>query len=323
MSLWPLLFHYFTSPGDGGVGSPAAHAKNIDREYAFREADVRLLTTLAGSLSVALENARLFEETRQRNAELALINDIQDGLAKNLQMQAMYDLVGDKIGEIFDVDGVDIERYDREAGLIHFQYTVERGVIGLFGLLLLWYALLRMSPAGSSARALVLAFIFGEIFRETMHYRHLWMFFAIALVSAELERRREPEALCVDGPQAVHVLARVRQITADAVEPGLGGGVLPFEVVRGLVDRVGAHRGGYLVGGEPHRGDGDLRFRQRQPRRGHVIDQSLVHRVEMIETLKAEPVGKRRHQAEAGDEYDGLCGHLEPETGNCGHAIQR
>src|SRR5947207_12899111 len=68
--------------------------QNLDHEHAFSENDVRLLTTLAGSLSVALENARLFEETRQRNAELALITDVQRGLAENLEMQAMYDLVG-------------------------------------------------------------------------------------------------------------------------------------------------------------------------------------------------------------------------------------
>ena len=43
-----------------------------------------------------------FEEARQRNAELALINDVQRGLAKNLEMQAMYDLVGDRIRDIFD-----------------------------------------------------------------------------------------------------------------------------------------------------------------------------------------------------------------------------
>ena len=45
--------------------------QNLDREHAFSDADVRLLDTLAGSLTVALENARLFEETRQRSAELA------------------------------------------------------------------------------------------------------------------------------------------------------------------------------------------------------------------------------------------------------------
>ncbi len=70
------------------------------------------------------------------------------------------------------------------------QYLVERGVIGLAGLLLLWYVLARMSPAGSAARALILAYIFGEIFRETIRYRHLGIFFAIALVAAELQARR-------------------------------------------------------------------------------------------------------------------------------------
>ena len=102
--------------------------QNIDREHAFSDSDVRLLTTLAGSLSVALENARLFEETRQRNAELALINDVQRGLAENLEMQAMYDLVGDRIQEIFDAQVVDIGILDRETGLLHRPYSIEKGV---------------------------------------------------------------------------------------------------------------------------------------------------------------------------------------------------
>ena len=46
-------------------------------------------------MSVALENARLFDETNrllketeQRTAELAVINSVQEGLAKELDMQA-------------------------------------------------------------------------------------------------------------------------------------------------------------------------------------------------------------------------------------------
>jgi GAF domain-containing protein/CheY-like chemotaxis protein len=112
--------------GDHATG--VISLQNIDREHAFSEADVRLLTTLAGSLSVALENARLFEETRQRNAELALINDVQRGLAENLEMQAMYDLVGDRIQEIFDAQVVDIGILDRETGLLHRPYSIEKGV---------------------------------------------------------------------------------------------------------------------------------------------------------------------------------------------------
>ena len=102
--------------------------QNLDNEYAFDTADVRLLTTIAASLSVALENARLVDETRQRNAELALINGIQQGLAAEIDMSAMYDLVGDKVQEIFDAQVVDIAILDAETGLLHFPYTIERGV---------------------------------------------------------------------------------------------------------------------------------------------------------------------------------------------------
>ena len=111
--------------GDRATG--VISLQNIDREHAFSDADVRLLTTLAGSLSVALENARLFEETRQRNAELALINEVQRGLVENLDMQSMYDLVGDRIQQIFDAQIVDMGIIDPTDGLIHFPYSIERG----------------------------------------------------------------------------------------------------------------------------------------------------------------------------------------------------
>ena len=86
-----------------------------------QRARLELLTTLASSLSVALENARLFDETQrlltetnERAAELALINDVQNGLAEKLDMQSMYDLVGDRIQAIFDAQIVDIGVIDRE-----------------------------------------------------------------------------------------------------------------------------------------------------------------------------------------------------------------
>ncbi len=102
--------------------------QNIDRTHAFGESDQQLLQTLAGSLSVALENARLVHETRQRNAELALINSVQEALAGELEMQAIYDVVGDKIQEIFDAQVVDIGLFDFAAGLTRYPYTIERGV---------------------------------------------------------------------------------------------------------------------------------------------------------------------------------------------------
>src|SRR6476661_4032173 len=57
--------------------------ESFEREYAFSESDVRLLMTVASSMGVALENARLFDETQrlfkeseQRAAELSIINSV-------------------------------------------------------------------------------------------------------------------------------------------------------------------------------------------------------------------------------------------------------
>ena len=102
---------------------------------AYDDSDERLLSTLASSMGVALENARLFDETKrllaetdERAAELAIINGVQQGLAAQLDLQAMYDLVGDKIQEIFDAQVVDIGIYDFDAGVVHYPYTIERGL---------------------------------------------------------------------------------------------------------------------------------------------------------------------------------------------------
>ena len=118
----------FVPLAPGARSSGRISLQNLDREHAFGESDLRLLSTLAGSLSVALENARLVHETRQRNAELALINSVQDALAGELELQAIYDAVGDRIRDVFDAQVVDIGIYDESSGLVHFLYTIERGV---------------------------------------------------------------------------------------------------------------------------------------------------------------------------------------------------
>jgi GAF domain-containing protein len=98
------------------------------REHAFSDSIIRLIKTLASSMSVALENARLFNETEQRAAELAIINSVQQGLASKLDFQGIIDLVGDKIREIFDAQSINITHYDAQLDLFSSLYTLERGV---------------------------------------------------------------------------------------------------------------------------------------------------------------------------------------------------
>src|SRR6056297_1311513 len=101
--------------------------QNLDREHAFSDGDVRLLSTLANSMSVALENARLFNETEQRNAELAIINSVQQGLVAEMDMQGIYELVGERIRDLFDAQVAAIVTFDLELKMEHWAYLFEDG----------------------------------------------------------------------------------------------------------------------------------------------------------------------------------------------------
>ncbi len=104
--------------------------QNVEREHAFSESDVRLLTTLANSMSVALENARLFDESnrllaesRQRAAELTTVNRISQAAASELDLEVLIQTVGEQVRATFDADIAYVALLDREAGLIRFPYA--------------------------------------------------------------------------------------------------------------------------------------------------------------------------------------------------------
>ena len=107
--------------GERTIGS--IHLEDHKRDNAFAPDDVRLVSTVASSMAVALLNAKSFEAERQRAAELAIINAVQQALAGELSMQGVYDAVGDKLQELFANQVIGIRVYDAEAQLYHYVYT--------------------------------------------------------------------------------------------------------------------------------------------------------------------------------------------------------
>ena len=108
--------------------------EDYEREFAYGEAEVRLLQTMAASMGVALENARLFDETQrlfqeseQRSAELAVINSVQHALATELNMQGIYDAVGHKTREIFRDADIDIRILNPTTGHVEFPFVYDGG----------------------------------------------------------------------------------------------------------------------------------------------------------------------------------------------------
>jgi GAF domain-containing protein len=89
--------------------------QSYTKDVQYTEQDKELLAFVGQHVGAALSRARAFEETRQRNAELALINSVQEALAGELELQAIYGVVGDKLRDGFDAHVVDIGVYDEAA----------------------------------------------------------------------------------------------------------------------------------------------------------------------------------------------------------------
>ncbi len=118
--------------GDKAVG--LVFIGNYEKEHAFGESELRLLQTVVNAMSVALENARLFDETQRllketedRATELAVINSIQQGLAAELNPQAIVELTGDKLREVLRTENLGIRLYDAQNNLMHYVYEYIQG----------------------------------------------------------------------------------------------------------------------------------------------------------------------------------------------------
>jgi signal transduction histidine kinase/CheY-like chemotaxis protein len=118
----------------GGEVTGVISLQNLDQEHAFSDSDINLLTTLVNSMSVALKSARLFDETtrllketEQRTGELAVINSVQEGLVREMDVQAIYDLVGNRICELFDTHTVIIRTLEVDSGMEQWRFAIERG----------------------------------------------------------------------------------------------------------------------------------------------------------------------------------------------------
>jgi signal transduction histidine kinase len=101
--------------------------QSYTEDIRYQEKDKELLIFVAQHIATALERVRLLDETRARLSELSLVNDVGRALARQLDLQAIVDLVGDKIREIFEADTTFITLHDRQTGFVHCPYFVEKG----------------------------------------------------------------------------------------------------------------------------------------------------------------------------------------------------
>ena len=116
---------YLGAPAESWLGVPlrsegrslgviAVQSYREDRRHTRR--DLEVLTFVAQHIASALERTRAIDETRQRNAELALVNEVGQALAKQLDFDAIVEVVGERLRTIFAASSLLIAHRRRGPG---------------------------------------------------------------------------------------------------------------------------------------------------------------------------------------------------------------
>jgi PAS domain S-box-containing protein len=98
------------------------------RVSAFTESDLATQQTIADQLSSAIENARLYDETRRRAERLSLVNRISAAVGAVLDVNDLLETVFREVTPIFEADAFFIALYDGRTDVLDFRIQVDEGM---------------------------------------------------------------------------------------------------------------------------------------------------------------------------------------------------
>ena len=96
----------------GGKSVGIMAALSSDREYVFEQRDLEVMQTAAGQVSVAVENARLFQEEQRRSRQLAFLNNISKMAISSESSEQMLISIVSEIQKNFHYDHIGIGIFD-------------------------------------------------------------------------------------------------------------------------------------------------------------------------------------------------------------------
>ena len=107
------------------IGVLTVQTYSPDERYT--DEDVELVTFVGRHVAAALARARTIDAIRQRNVELALIDQIGQGLVQHLDFASIIELVGEGIRKAYEADALYIASYDAATNVISFPYEIADG----------------------------------------------------------------------------------------------------------------------------------------------------------------------------------------------------
>lgn len=102
--------------------------QSYTQEGAYDEGHLRILSTIAAQAAVALENARLYHETRRRVEEMEALWRIGVASGSHLRLEEILQSIYEQASVVMDTSAFFVALYDREADEVRFELDYEKGV---------------------------------------------------------------------------------------------------------------------------------------------------------------------------------------------------
>ena len=94
----------------------------------FSETELEFLVSLAQQAAIAVENARLFEETQERAEELSVLNEMARVLSAEMNINSIAETAYRYINRLIDTTNFYIALFDERTNLISFPIFIEKHV---------------------------------------------------------------------------------------------------------------------------------------------------------------------------------------------------
>jgi len=108
------------------LGSIALRQDSKEEPWSAEE--LALVDEISTQIGLALENARLFEETQQRAERLSVVNRVSSAANTALTQDELLESVYEQISPTFQSDSCFIALYDQEAKVMEFRFHIDEGI---------------------------------------------------------------------------------------------------------------------------------------------------------------------------------------------------
>jgi diguanylate cyclase (GGDEF)-like protein/PAS domain S-box-containing protein len=91
--------------------------QDATREHAYSKDDLNLLTTIAANLGVAIQNARLYQNERERRAVAETLQRVSAAITASLERKEVLSVILEQLRQVVEYDSASIMQWDEDHSL--------------------------------------------------------------------------------------------------------------------------------------------------------------------------------------------------------------